>query len=145
VLADRFHCVAEQLDKEFLGRQLAELRREITSTSERLRRLKDEEYGFALALARLTGGPHPRPPDVSDIGRGSSTSARLRLTPLVRLVLQRSAAPLTRSEVREILSAGGGAVSLDAVSASLSYLKRQGVAANVGGAWVAITEKEGPS
>lgn len=135
-----FFRVAKESDEEVLGRRLEELRRDIASTLERLNRLRDEEYGLALALARLTGVPSPSRPS-KDVGRTPDASTGSRLTPLVRAVLRQSATPLTRVEVRERLQAGGRDVSLDAVSASLSYLRRHGMAANLSGSWIAVAQR----
>jgi hypothetical protein len=135
--------VAGESDKEVLGRRLEEVRQEIASTSERLQQLKDEEYGLTLSLARITGGPRPRRSPAGNKGKGPLTAGgRARLTPLVRDLLSRSTTPLTRAELRDKLPPNVGDVSLDAISASLSYLRGQGLAANVAGAWVAVSEKD---
>lgn len=119
---------------EALRSRLAEVRREIAATSEQLQRLRDEEYGLSLSLARMTGDPSPSPPDVES-SRTTPTSGKARITPAVRALLAESSSPLTRMEIVGQLGEDGISTSPDAVSASLSYLRKQGTAINAGGRW----------
>lgn len=70
---------------EAIKRRLAKVRREISSASEELQRLRAEEYGLMLSIARLTGQPLPRPVDEPPrAGRQAP-----RITPVIREILSR--------------------------------------------------------
>jgi hypothetical protein len=135
--------VPQETDAEVLQRRLADVRRRIAATAEQLDQLKDEEYGISLALARLTDGPVPQRESATRSAGQHRPSKDQRLTPLVRNTLQQSPEPMTRHEIADALSSRGAEVDVNAVSASLSYLRRHGVAVNVGGAWAAAAEAKG--
>lgn len=119
---------------EALQSRLAEVRREIVGTSERLQRLRDEEYGLSLSLARMTGSPVPRAAEAGS-NQTAPAGGRIRITPAVRALLAETPSPLTRTEIVYKLAEDGIATSPDTVSASLSYLRKHGVASNTGGRW----------
>ena len=119
---------------EALRQRLAEVRGEIAAASEQLQQLRDEEYGLSLSLARMTGTPMPAPPGVES-SQVAPSSGRARITPTVRALLAESSCPLTRVEIAQQLAEDGVRATPDAVSASLSYLRKQGVASNAGGRW----------
>ncbi|WP_203661747.1 hypothetical protein [Actinocatenispora rupis] len=126
-----------KLRADALRDQLASVRREIASTVSHLEALRDEEHGLLLALERLTGTPTTKP---SPRRLGRPPKRGHRVTPQVRRVLREASAPLDRNAIAEKLADAGQIVTLDAVSASLSYLQRRGTAANRGGGlWVATT------
>jgi hypothetical protein len=119
---------------EALRRRLAEVRGEIAAASEQLQQLRDEEYGLSLSLTRMTGASTPTPQRVES-SQVVPSSGRARITPTVRTLLAESPCPLTRVEIAQQLVDDGVRATPDAVSASLSYLRRQGVASNAGGRW----------
>ncbi|MBP2477721.1 DNA-binding NarL/FixJ family response regulator [Crossiella equi] len=128
----------EASDADTLTRRLADVRVAISTTLKQLSLLKAEEYGIALSLARLTGSALPQRPTAPEVTEHPRVGRRQRLTPEVRRVLQESAAALTRHEIAERLSTTNTTVEVNAVSASLSYLRRLGVVANIDGSWIAI-------
>lgn len=96
---------------------------------------------MALAIARLTNGPLPiRSAGPASDGSPRSSGQR-RLTPLVRDAIRRSAVPVTRHQLVHILSEDTVDMIPDAVSASLSYLRRRGVARDIDGGWIARTAR----
>ena len=119
---------------EAIRLRLVEVRREITSATEHLQRLRDEEYGLSLSLARMTGGKSPSRPAHQVVRRARSQGGG-RLTPAVRAILETAEQPLTRMEIAELLSEDGRDATPDAVSASLSYLRRLRIVVNHGGCW----------
>lgn len=125
--------MASPTDVETLRARLLQVRSEIAAASQHLERLRDEEFGIALAIARLTDSPLPTRQGDSR----SSGEVRYRVTPLVRSILGAASGPLTRNEICEEVAKLGSPTSADIVSASLSYLRRKGFALNTGGAWVA--------
>ncbi|MCP9951700.1 hypothetical protein [Actinomadura madurae] len=125
---------------EAIKRRLAKVRREISSASEELQRLRAEEYGLMLSIARLTGQPLPRPVDEPPrAGRQAP-----RITPVIREILSKAEQPLTRTDIVDRLLPFGVKATPDAVSASLSYLRRTGAVTNAGGLW-SLHRTEGAS
>jgi len=119
---------------EAIRRRLAGVRREIVATSARLQELRDEERGLSLSVARLAGSPEQ--PIASDrAGQGSRHLGKTRITPVVRALLASADRPLTRNEITDQLLEQGLHTSPDTVSASLAYLRKTGVAANMDGRW----------
>jgi DNA-binding transcriptional ArsR family regulator len=117
-----------------MRQRLVEVRRKIATVCERLQQLRDEEYGLALSLARITGDVAPPSPG-GHVTPEPRPARRVRLTPAVRSVLASAEQPLTRNEITEQLLDLGLDASPDAVSASLSYLQRAGGVRNAAGRW----------
>jgi hypothetical protein len=121
---------------EAIQRRLTWVRREINVASARLQQLKEEERGLALSVARLSGS-WDQGMAASHASQALRSSRQTRLTPTVRSLLIRAGGPMTRHEIAEQLSETGLQASLDAVSASLSYLRRTGAVHNADGHWYA--------
>lgn len=126
---------------EAIQRRLARVRNEIAATAARLQQLREEEHGLALSVARLSDSAE----GVVDDGRlpdPSGSGEKMRITPVVRALLASGDRPLTRHEITSKLSEVGLSVSPDAVSASLSYLRRRGAIRNAGGRWYSASSDQ---
>ncbi len=107
--------------------RLRAVREEIARVEAELERLRDEHEDLRLRLE----GAEQVPTD-------SIPPNRVRITPSIRDILRQSESPLTRSDIVYSLQSRGIQASEDAVSASLSYLKRQGWAKNVSRLWMRV-------
>lgn len=128
------------IEAEVMREQLRAVRAEISKTAILLERLRDEERGLRLALARVAGEATSSNAVAEEVAssRTNGRSSRPRggrLTPLVRATLEASAEPLDRHAIVDRLSEAGRQTTPDAVSASLSYLHRQGYVRSDGGLW----------
>jgi hypothetical protein len=120
-------------DVDRLRAELESVRDEIRRASNRIRQLRDQERALEFALSQQVSGK----PDLWFAAGREPGRGRKRITPLVRALLTTSPEPLDRHTLSRMLHEHGSPASPDTVSASLSYLRRKGVAVNVGGMWTA--------